>query len=51
MGKTQYSVMIYKLGKTIMKYVALQKYGQMCELKYNCSIGQQPIHWVKLSSL
>ena len=39
--KSQHSPMIYEKSTSvsIMKCVALQKSGQMCKLKENCSVG------------
>ena len=41
--------MIYERSNSvsIIKCVALQKFGQMCKLKENCSVGKRLIHWVK----
>ena len=41
LGNSLHSPMIYEKSKSvsIVEYVALQKSGQMCKLKENCSVG------------
>ena len=41
LGNTLHSPIIYEKSKSvsILEYVALQKSGQMCKLKENCSVG------------